>query len=324
MDLSTAELASIVVQSALYGIYLVLFMGSICVFLNTKGCVRRWPANRYLFTVAVVLFFLITAHWILQIDRIFDGFIRKIVGPDAETFYADTWTAKFIAKTGIYIAQTLIADLTVIYRLYIIWDRNWRVLVLPISAMAVYIAGTGFCFAQVAPGVSSYIDDVGGCKIAIFASSFFINVFVTALISWRIWQITHELENLGVAFHQSLRPVIQILIESAFIYTLCLVLSQILYLTKSSLQIIALNATSPVIGIAFGLLIVRAGARHDSKDLSGPVSVPSKSQTQPVSEVRFVNTYMGDGLDIGVITLRELNKDATHVSNADEAASDVR
>lgn len=263
-----AELAGIVVHSTLFGIYCILFIGSLYVFFAKEKGVRR-PINRFLLFVDITLFLLIVIHWILQIDRLFEAFIYKAREPGGPAaYYKAAREVKFVVKTAFYVAQMFVGDTTMIYRLYIVWGGDWRIIVLPtITTSALTIAGINVVvsFARQAPGVDIFTSASGHWVVTVFATTLFTNILVTSLISWRVWSFSRRLDDIN---RRSTRPVIQIVVESALIYTVCLLITHVSYLAKAPFQFIALDATSPAIGIAFALLVVRVGLGRGAENIT--------------------------------------------------------
>ncbi|KAF8889072.1 hypothetical protein BD779DRAFT_417417 [Infundibulicybe gibba] len=148
--------------------------------------------NKFLFTISIILFVLTTSHWIIQILRSADAFIANTSGgPDA--YYDDIANPKDVAKTVLYIAQTLVGDLTMIYRLYMVWGRNWKVVVLPsLFTLGFVVVGSAVSasFAGLANGrVVLNTSTVGRLVVAVFTTTLVTNLVVTGLISYRVWSI---------------------------------------------------------------------------------------------------------------------------------------
>ncbi|KAF9501995.1 hypothetical protein BDN71DRAFT_506195 [Pleurotus eryngii] len=264
LTLPMAELAGIVVHSTLFGTYCILFVGSLYVFFAKEKGVRR-PINKFLLFVDITLFLLIFIHWILQIDRLFEAFIYKAGEPGGPAaYYKAAREVKFVVKTAFYVAQMFVGDTTMIYRLYIVWGSDWRIIVLPTITTTALTSRDGLVagihvvvsFARQAPGVDIFTSASGHWVVTVFATTLFTNILVTSLISWRVWSFSRRLDDIS---RSSTRPVIQIVVESALIYTVCLLITHVSYLAKAPFQFIALDATSPAIGIAFALLVVRVG-----------------------------------------------------------------
>ncbi|KAF8893081.1 hypothetical protein BD779DRAFT_1508763 [Infundibulicybe gibba] len=252
LTLAEAELIGIILHSALYGIFVILFVGSIYVPLSRLRR-RTAPPNRILMSVTIILFILITIHWILQLLRLIDAFIYYADddgGPSA--YYADGAGSKNVTKTAFYIVQTFVGDCTMVYRLYIVWGHNWRV-----------TAGGGvlYSFTRLTPGENVFVSSSGHWVLTVFAATLGTNITVTSLISYRIWSV-----------HRPLRGIAQ---YSLMVF--CLIVTLTGYLSKENYQFISLDATSPVIGIAFALIIVRA--------VSGTRAPPPPTTSTDDSEV---------------------------------------
>ncbi|KAF7428352.1 hypothetical protein PC9H_007574 [Pleurotus ostreatus] len=288
LTLPMAELAGIVVHSTLFGIYCILFVGSLYVFFAKGNGVRR-PINRFLLFVDITLFLLIVVHWILQIDRLFEAFIYKAREPGGPAaYYKAAREVKFVVKTAFYVAQMFVGDTTMIYRLYIVWGGDWRIIVLPtITTTALTIAGINVVvsFARQAPGVDIFTSASGHWIVTVFATTLFTNILVTCAPAFDYGLFDHDVDDIDNQQHSSLGvfgpsandlmtstdavpPVIQIVVESALIYTVCLLITHVSYLAKAPFQFIALDATSPAIGIAFALLVVRVGLGRGAENIT--------------------------------------------------------
>ncbi|KAL4268227.1 hypothetical protein AB1N83_001997 [Pleurotus pulmonarius] len=313
LTLPMAELAGIVVHSTLFGIYCILFVGSLYVFFAKEKGVRR-PVNKFLLIVDITLFILIVVHWILQIDRLFEAFIYKANDPGGPAaYYKAAREVKFVVKTAFYVAQMFVGDTTMIYRLYIVWGGDWRIVVLPtITTTALTIAGINVVvsFARQAPGVDIFTSASGHWIVTVFATTLFTNILVTSLISWRVWSFSRRLDDIN---RRSSRPVIQIVVESALIYTVCLLITHVSYLAKAPFQFIALDATSPAIGIAFALLVVRVGLGRGAENITTATTRQRDGRTRMGrSMIRFAPSSEAS---VGLSTLPAVDLEASKEFN---------
>ncbi|KAF8885645.1 hypothetical protein BD779DRAFT_666003 [Infundibulicybe gibba] len=144
-----------------------------------------------------------------------------------------------------------------IYRLYIVWGRNWKVIILP-SILTTALVGSGsgvvYSFSRLNRGQDIFNSSAGHLVITVFVTTLTTNISVASLISYRIWSIRRSTASTGL---QTLTPIIHVILDSAFIYTFFLILTHAGYLAKDTYQFISLDMTSPAIGIAFSLIIVR-------------------------------------------------------------------
>ncbi|KAJ6540046.1 hypothetical protein DFH09DRAFT_1283093 [Mycena vulgaris] len=135
-----ANLATLVLESWLYGILSLLFISTIF-FLAT----RRTPAGhnqstKHHFTSLVFLgvaslFIVVTAHWIVVIYQAFFAFIHLATATAEDAFYADLSQRSNIIKIILFFSSILIGDSLIIYRLWIIWGLNRYVVIFPIFTL---------------------------------------------------------------------------------------------------------------------------------------------------------------------------------------------
>ncbi|KAL4253267.1 hypothetical protein AB1N83_013308 [Pleurotus pulmonarius] len=260
LTLQMAELAGMVVHSTMYGIYVVLFVGTIYAlcFKHQTMSGRRYsrPINKILLSIAVILFVLISAQWLIQISRLFDAFIF-IANPTQ--VYGSVRSPKNVIKTGLYIGQTVVSDITMVYRLFIVWNRSWRILIFPALITAGLIAAginvvVSFARSPETPAAQLFANASSRWITIASTMSLALNLLVTALMAYKIWTIHQMVQRLTPS---RIMPVITIIMESAGIYTGFLFTAFVAVLVNHPFLFIVLDATSTAIGIAFSLIIVR-------------------------------------------------------------------
>ncbi|KAL4257567.1 hypothetical protein AB1N83_009923 [Pleurotus pulmonarius] len=232
LTLPMAELAGMVVHSTMYGIYVILL------------------------SIAIILFVLISAQWIIQISRLFDAFIF-IANPTQ--VYGSVRSPKNVIKTGLYIGQTVVSDITMVYRLLIVWDRSWRILIFPALITAGLIAAginvvVSFARSPETPAAQLFANASSRWITIASTMSLALNLMVTALMAYKIWTIHRMVQR---STPSRIMPVITIIMESAGIYTGFLFTAFVAVLVNHPFLFIVLDATSTAIGIAFSLIIVR-------------------------------------------------------------------
>ncbi|KAJ8456581.1 hypothetical protein ONZ45_g6387 [Pleurotus djamor] len=136
-----AQLAGLVMETLLFGAYLVVFVGSCYVIFSTlwmSGQSSPRPLNRAMICACFLLFASITAHWVIDVVRAFDAFIYGHNG-DPLHFYGNLSDGKNIAKSALYNFECLVADFILVLRLYHVWGRNWKIALFPASSTAALI-----------------------------------------------------------------------------------------------------------------------------------------------------------------------------------------
>ncbi|PSR72121.1 hypothetical protein PHLCEN_2v12001 [Hermanssonia centrifuga] len=115
--LDGAQLASIAVESVLYGVFVVLFVDSLLVLIERRRK-RKDKATVLLFLTGFTLFSCMTAHWAIDLSRAFDAFIfsQDGAGPTssqqtpADMFYSNVAAQTYVATSGLYVVIKATGD----------------------------------------------------------------------------------------------------------------------------------------------------------------------------------------------------------------------
>lgn len=132
IQLLPAELGGIVIESLIYGVFLVLC--STCFYVlftkrRSSGVASEGPVNKTMLLICTVLFLSITAvstcndmyvvadrsltllhlkHWICDVTRLFNAILYYPQGPVA--YYANLAIPVNVVKTGLYIFECMVGD----------------------------------------------------------------------------------------------------------------------------------------------------------------------------------------------------------------------
>ncbi|KAG9225554.1 hypothetical protein CCMSSC00406_0003057 [Pleurotus cornucopiae] len=286
LTIPSAELAGILVESTLFGIYLLLFAS--CIYAYKTGRGTRSPT---LLGINILMLILISSHWILQIVRLFDAFIYSLPLTSSDVYYSNVRDPKFVTKSALYFLQTTLGDLTMVYRLYVVWNRSWPVTILPLLAVLAYFVGGVVeinYFSQLAPQGGNFFtstDPITVWVMIMFISSLFVTAYVTGLITWRIYSLRQVLQKfqLPVVNDVGVCSVIHALTESAVLYSAIHIAYNIAFILKSPFQLVALGASTPIIGISFVLVIVRASFRQHTKEYEMPTLNTIRASSAPTA-----------------------------------------
>ncbi|KAI0054573.1 hypothetical protein BV25DRAFT_1773424, partial [Artomyces pyxidatus] len=234
------------------GIYVVLFVE--CISVLTQR--RKKPARKLrLFLVSCTLFVLITCHEVIDAVRLVFS-ARGETADSIDQYYADATSTLSVLKTAIYLVETVVSDLFILYRCYVVWNARWPMLILP---MLLYIAdcGTGIAAVYTLTLIGTNVwFNMTQEKItnSFFSCTLALNAVCTGLIAFRIWWQQPE-----TRVSSNLTHVTIIFVESGAIYLVTLALLVGTYSAKADVFKVFLDITSPVIGIVFSLIIVRVG-----------------------------------------------------------------
>ncbi len=137
-----AELVSVVIETLLFGVCLVLSFIAVYVLIFKRGLTQAsrtsiTRSNRVWLAVAVtltgaafavsnvasdvsriiqILYFY--QHWVVNICRAFDAFIYQAEDPGTLVAISNLADPKYVLKTGIYIFQGLLADSVLVSALF--------------------------------------------------------------------------------------------------------------------------------------------------------------------------------------------------------------
>ncbi|EIM87536.1 uncharacterized protein STEHIDRAFT_168254 [Stereum hirsutum FP-91666 SS1] len=313
VPLAPVELGAIVVESLFMGAYLVTFAVSVHFLFfkrfrhhNSARSTPRSPMT----IICLVLFLCIMAHWILDIIRLFDAFISKKSDPVA--FYSVLSDGKNVARSFLYNFETFCADSIMAYRLYHVWGRSLKICILPVlTTSMIAIAGIGITvqFASIQPNIDVFTSECGRWITTLFSATLITNVYSSTLIAYRIWKSHTAVKQSKFGWSAAVPRAIHIVVESAAIYTACTLITFIAYLVESNIQYAAFDATSPVIGFVFCLIIVRVqvtkttASRSDAETRAYPMQpihpVMISIESEVVSDGRA--SYKGGDCDANAV-----------------------
>ncbi|KAI0324272.1 hypothetical protein GY45DRAFT_432739 [Cubamyces sp. BRFM 1775] len=264
--LAMAEIVALFMESMLFGAFSVLYAIAIWILLYRKRISSRVKLNRMLFLTSTTLWILCSAHLTIVVIRAVKGFAnwgdRSPHG--ANDYYSIVSDPTEVAKDAVYNLTTFVADSFVTYRLWIVWNRTWWILIVPsILLLGTAVVGIGVCveIARTAIGDAIFAPNLQPWIRSFFAISLattlFATVFIAARLMWADRQ-SSEFRAMGSAASSHWK-VLETIIQSAAIYSAALVSSIGTYLAGSNAHYVCLDCVQPLIGITFTLIIIRIG-----------------------------------------------------------------
>jgi len=259
-----AKLVSIFVQSILYGIFTVLFVGSVSVLWRTKG--KRSTLHYVMLWTLITMWVVATTQLGVNFARIIEAFIVHRNGPGGPAGYFDllsNFTNLF--GSALYLFQTLLGDAFILYRCAIVWGYDWRVVAFPFLLLlgsTTTAIGVLYSFAKTADGVI-FLQDLAQWILSFFSLTLATNLICTSLLAIKIWTVnsftSHVMGN-------DLRPVLLVILETGAIYSATLITLLICYQEGSWAQYLLIDAVPPIVGIVFSMVILRLGLRLSAPD----------------------------------------------------------
>ncbi|KAL0568397.1 hypothetical protein V5O48_013583 [Marasmius crinis-equi] len=159
----------------------------------------------------------------------------------------------------LYVTQELLGSGAAIYRCWVLWHRNWKVIVLPVILL---LAATGVGYIPaILLSTLTPLELVKDRRILISDAVFYtltvvLNVLNTSLLVYPLWT-THR-SSMSLIKTPSLVPsVIRILVESAMLQLLCEIVLLALFLAEQEAQYVLYGLVVPIVGITFTLITLR-------------------------------------------------------------------
>ncbi|KAF8193946.1 hypothetical protein K438DRAFT_2017592 [Mycena galopus ATCC 62051] len=290
-------------EALCYGCFLCIFGISVYTHLNVS---RRTTHMNILFAIALTMFFVATLHFVNTLYRTVHGlsFIRISEG-GSEKFFADSRSWHAITRDILYVTQCILGDSVAIYRCWILWDRDFRVVIFPSILLGVSIA-SGYIVCQRLSTLTSYsgfFDSVVWDWMAVFcAVTLGQNTLTTGLMAFRLWLVDKRSKAYNIGQSQ-FRCTMLLLVESAALYFVLQIVILAAFLTKSNIQVIVLGSIPPIVGITFTLLTIRAGFRSKSR-------AEASSQTQTIGSITMRDLGISIQISEEMIIARDNTEDS--------------
>ncbi|KAF7340429.1 hypothetical protein MVEN_01963000 [Mycena venus] len=251
-------LLSAIAETFLYGIFIVSFIVAVYLRLSkyTDRTARSGAVWNAITIPTIATFVICSAHWIIGVIRLFKGFGGSEDIRSALNFLSDPAEPLSAARSILVILNNLIGDAIIIQRLWFIWGRSLRVIIVPVlSWLGIIIAGSVvlYLLTHFGPGNISYTRawiTVG------WALTTVTNIYCTACIAWKIWRTNRVTQAIGGGL---LTYVLVILVESAAIWAVWAVFFAVTTQIGSLLEILATDLAPPIINLVNVLIYLRVG-----------------------------------------------------------------
>ncbi|KAJ7662739.1 hypothetical protein DFH06DRAFT_1396897 [Mycena polygramma] len=271
LTIDRSSLIALIVETLNIGVSTTLTATTALAIFRKKGS----NLNRHLLGTLGLIWVLCIAHWIIDIIRAVQGFIDAPEG--AIAYYELVSNPLEAAKDGVYITVTLVADHFMIYRVFVVFNRNKTVIILPII---LWIAGaiSGYTVTHLLLLASSgnlFTSTLAPWALAFFSMSLSLNVICTFLIAGRIIWSNRQVRHMRLG-QGRVMAAMTVFLESAAMYSISLTALLVLYQLGLNVQYIVLDWTTSLIGIAFSLIIYRLAivTETSSANVSGARSRP--------------------------------------------------
>ncbi|KAF7416425.1 hypothetical protein PC9H_002691 [Pleurotus ostreatus] len=268
-------------ESLAYGFFLCLFCGTM---LFTFGSGHRSDVHsRVMVGISCVMFFISTWHLAMNGYRLLQGFAVHVGDRGGAVGYIGNlrrWD--HVLKDTLYATQEILGNAAGIYRCFILWNSDWRVIVLPLMLMVgSLVSGYTVCalFVQVDPTQSVFTNRLNSWIQAFYSIAVVQNVITTGLMAFRIWRTSTK--SAKYKTENALLPIVRILIESAALQLIVEILLLALYSRSVNAQYILLELVTPTVGITFNAITIRIKLRA----INNSAVTSEYSRSEPVQTI---------------------------------------
>ncbi|KAG7091793.1 hypothetical protein E1B28_008197 [Marasmius oreades] len=291
--LVSTSLATVPIESALFGTFLLLSAISIYAMIKADG--RDTPRyghavnsvssaslartfKRPAFIVAIALLITVTGHWICTFMRLFLAILHS---EDPLVFYATLSEPTEVIKTGFLMASLVLGDSMIIYRLWVVWDRRWAIVIFPLlSVTGLVVAGIGitYQFAIFPEGHDVFASEAGRWITSDTVLTLCTNVYCSVLIAWRIWNMSKGSSPFAVTGKVNVvTKSLIVFIESAALYAIWTILFLATYQSRTNMQFFVVDCWPVMAGISFMSINARIflSMEANNKPKHGSGSIPS-------------------------------------------------
>ncbi|KAI0764819.1 hypothetical protein C8Q74DRAFT_1002433 [Fomes fomentarius] len=197
VPIAVAELISLAIQPLIFGAFTISHCITIWILSRGKRDWRSYRVNLALFIVSSLLWVLSAAHLGLTVQRALEAFVGHAEDTNRiAAFYSRLSDKKHVAQDSIYVTNVLINDSFLTYRLFVVWNRDWRVIVLPtLLLLGTAISGYGaVIYVANIPGEGSIFTALSLTRFlnALFTLPLATNLLLTCLIAGRIAWMRYE------------------------------------------------------------------------------------------------------------------------------------
>ncbi|KAI0271305.1 hypothetical protein BC834DRAFT_435993 [Gloeopeniophorella convolvens] len=232
ISFSLSEIVALAVESFFFGIYFALFGSSVKVLFNKRKVIS---GSLPLLGLAGVLSVLITWHVVTDAVRMVFAFKGSQLSAGADLYYANVSSSLSLIKTALYLVITVLFDSFILYRCWIVWERNFLVIILPLMIFLADI-GTGVASVQGLSKLTTadtvFIQKQEKITKSFLSATVAVNGLCTLLIAYRVWSRQRSMRDSRKAF--GLTKESAIIAESGAIYFTNLILVISTYTSKSN------------------------------------------------------------------------------------------
>ncbi|KAF6746481.1 hypothetical protein DFP72DRAFT_1076332 [Ephemerocybe angulata] len=261
-----------------YGLYCILFLLCVKIMVQKRGSHWTWSA-RVLSAVTYLMFILTTVYMGIDASRVLYAFSPEWTedsnGQLPIYYLREHSSSRNFAIMILTAVLVWLGDVLAIFRCFIIWDKNWCIVLAPIALLSLSVVN-----AAIVTMALRHPDVVPPRFFQLLINIIFpINIaqicLTTGLIAFKIWYQYRVSRAAGLRMHGrgvGLLTIIRIVVESAMIFTVQQVVLGVVVYMRSPLYHIFNSMLSPSIGGIFALITIRVD--EAKKDPTSQFTLP--------------------------------------------------
>jgi len=252
------------IETVLWGINCVLFSGVCFVLLKRTG--RKGINSGWILGItSVVLFAMVTVHVGISLRQLLEAFVNIPSGSSplySTLYWIDETNRLAVVKDYIYNYTVFIQDLILIWRMYIVWGKNWKICVIPVLVELVHTGvATAGTVLLAKPGANPESPVLSKLGVAGWSLDLAVNISVTAAIAGRLWFMGMKVSSISSS-RQGYNPYltsILTIVESGALFAVVTMVLLVLYEVGSPLALTVIDVATQLATTTPLLIIVRVG-----------------------------------------------------------------
>ncbi|KAJ7982929.1 hypothetical protein DFH06DRAFT_1171948 [Mycena polygramma] len=320
LPLDEAGVISTVLEGILYGFSLLMFIATMWTLTHNR---KYAQINWTMVICACLLLILSTIHMASDIKRIYSGLVlyRDTYPGGPPAWFANGSDPSFVFKNAIYSFQTALGDGVVIYRCYMVWRSVWAIVFPVIMWLSVCTTAVGSVYTLSQPAPDSgdiFVRRTGQWITSFYATTLACNFVGTCLLAYKLWTIERNVHGSRVGRGLT-KPVLMIIIDAGALYSVTLLAALVCFVSESNGQYVVLDMVTPIISIAFYMVILRVGLAQNARN--GLRSMPSTLQRTPLPRSETSNRFRP--MHVHIEQLTEVAHDQELSGNEQELSGKV-
>ncbi|KAG8857806.1 hypothetical protein FRB96_005525 [Tulasnella sp. 330] len=327
-DLPAVNTVAVVLSLTLWSFYVCLFT----VFALRKW--RMWSLTSLPVVFTLLIFACNLGDTICTIVVAYRGFGWY---PEGKTIYFIRFYSRlidhgwFAAGSFFHCSAAFLADLMMIWRVYVVWSRNVRVLYIPIVLMSCASTGCAWIFIQDVVEAPKFhadpalVNEYNYLSAAVLALDILMTWYYTIMICYRLWAMERQnraaadaarFEPMGLSSDDPTSPyakIIRVLIQSGIIFSITEIVFLVCVLVDSTNGKYIMNyLISRMIGISTVLIVLQLNNGGTSRNTSrnrpqGGMTGASETFSMPVFRVSMnaKETGINDDPEVGAKNLSQ-------------------